>query len=280
MRQEHLNPAIGSHAPPVNIAINAARRAGSAILRGLNRLESLNVTSKGRNDFVSDIDRQAEDIIVSTLQRSYPEDGILGEETGQREAKAGNEYQWIIDPLDGTTNFLHGFPQFSISIARTFRGQLEHGLVFDPLRDEMFTASRGGGAKLNNSRIRVSKAVQLEQALLGTGFPYRDIDDVDAYLAMFKVMMTRTQGIRRPGSAALDLAYVAAGRLDGFWEANLQSWDIAAGCLLIREAGGLIGDFAGGENHLQSGNIICANPKLFAQMQKALAPVIPASMRR
>jgi len=280
MRQEHLKTTHSSHAPPVTIAVNAARRAGSAILRGLNRLESLHVSSKGRNDFVSDIDRKAEEIIVSTLQRSYPDDGILGEETGQRDAKPGNDYQWIIDPLDGTTNYLHGFPQFSISIARTCRGQLEHGVVFDPLRDEMFTASRGGGAQLNNSRIRVGKAIQLEQALLGTGFPYRDIDDIDGYLAMFKVMLSRTQGIRRPGSAALDLAYVAAGRLDGFWEANLQSWDIAAGCLLVREAGGLIGDFAGGENHLQSGNVICANPKLFAQMQKALAPVIPTALRR
>lgn len=280
MRQEHLNPTHASHAPPVNIAVNAARRAGSAILRGLNRLDSLNVASKGRNDFVSEIDHKAEEIIVSTLTRSYPDDGILGEETGEREAKPGNDYQWIIDPLDGTTNFLHGFPQFSISIARSHRGQLEHAVVFDPLRDEMFTASRGSGAQLNNSRIRVSKATQLEQSLLGTGFPYREHDDIDAYLEMFKVMLARTQGIRRPGSAALDLAYVAAGRLDGFWEANLQPWDMAAGCLLIREAGGLVGDFAGGENHLKSGNIVTANPKLFAQMQKALAPVTPASMRR
>ena len=279
MRQEHLKPTHSSHAPPITIAVNAARRAGSVILRGLNRLDSLNIATKGRNDFVSEIDQQAEESIVSTLRRSYPEDGILGEESGERAGKPGNQYQWIIDPLDGTTNFLHGFPQFSISIARTFRGQLEHGVVFDPLRDEMFTASRGGGAQLNNSRIRVSKALRLEQALLGTGFPYREIDDIDGYLAMLKVMLSRSQGVRRPGSAALDLAYVAAGRLDGFWEANLQPWDMAAGCLLIREAGGLVGDFGGGENHLKSGNIVTANPKLFAQMQKALAPVTPASLR-
>lgn len=280
MRQEHLKPQQSSHEPAINIAINAARRAASVITRGLNHLDSLRIATKGRNDFVSEVDQKAEEVIISTLRRSFPNDAILAEESGDRESSDGSEYQWIIDPLDGTTNFLHGFPQFSISIARSYRGQLQHGLVFDPLRDEMFTASRGRGAQLNQSRIRVSGTIDLEHSLLGTGFPYRENDDVDGYLAMFKEMMTRTQGIRRPGSAALDLAYVAAGRLDGFWESNLQPWDMAAGCLLIREAGGLVGDFAGGENHLKSGNIIAANPKLFARMQKTLAPVIPTNLRR
>jgi myo-inositol-1(or 4)-monophosphatase len=280
MRQQHLKPQQSSHEPALNIAVNAARQAGAVILRAFEHLDTIRIETKGRNDFVSEIDKKAEQTIISTLRRSFPDDAILAEESGVREAGEGNEYEWIIDPLDGTTNFLHGFPQFSISIARSHRGQLQHGLVFDPLRDEMFTASRGRGAQLNQTRLRVSKARELGQSLLGTGFPYRENDDVDGYLAMFKAMMTRTAGIRRPGSAALDLAYVAAGRLDGFWEANLQPWDMAAGCLLIREAGGLVGDFAGGENHLNSGNVIAANPKLFAQMQKALAPVIPANLRR
>jgi len=280
MRQQHLKPQQSSHEPALNIAVNAARQAGAVILRAFDRLDTIRIETKGRNDFVSEVDKKAEQAIIATLRRSFPDDGILAEESGVREAGEGNEYEWIIDPLDGTTNFLHGFPQFSISIARSHRGQLQHGLVFDPLRDEMFTASRGRGAQLNQTRLRVSKARELGQSLLGTGFPYRENDDVDGYLAMFKAMMTRTAGIRRPGSAALDLAYVAAGRLDGFWEANLQPWDMAAGCLLIREAGGLVGDFAGGENHLNSGNVIAANPKLFAQMQKTLAPVIPAKLRR
>ena len=280
MRQQHLKPLQSSHEPALNIAVNAARQAGAVILRGFSRLDTIHIETKGRNDFVSEIDKKAELAIISTLRRSFPDDGILAEESGVRDPGEGNEYEWIIDPLDGTTNFLHGFPQFSISIARSHRGQLQHGLVFDPLRDEMFTASRGRGAQLNQTRLRVSKARDLGQSLLGTGFPYRENDDVDGYLAMFKAMMTRTAGIRRPGSAALDLAYVAAGRLDGFWESNLQPWDMAAGCLLIREAGGLVGDFAGGENHLNSGNVIAANPKLFAQMQKTLAPVIPANLRR
>jgi myo-inositol-1(or 4)-monophosphatase len=280
MRQQHLKPLQSSHEPALNIAVSAARQAGTVILRGFSRLDTIRIETKGRNDFVSEVDKKAEQAIIATLRRSFPDDGILAEESGSRDAAEGNDYEWIIDPLDGTTNFLHGFPQFSVSIARSHRGQLQHGLVFDPLRDEMFTASRGRGAQLNQSRLRVSKARELEQSLLGTGFPYRENDDVDGYLAMFKAMMTRTAGIRRPGSAALDLAYVAAGRLDGFWEANLQPWDMAAGCLLIREAGGLVGDFAGGENHLNSGNVIAANPKLFAQMQKTLAPVIPANLRR
>ncbi len=277
MRHEHLQPELSSHAPPVNIAINAARAGARVILRGLDRLDQIKIETKGRNDFVSEVDRQAEQAILQVIKRAFPGDSILAEESGRRD---GNDYQWIIDPLDGTTNFLHGFPQFSISIARTHKGRLEHALVLDPLRDELFTASRGRGARLNQQRIRVSQTQKLDNALLGTGFPYRANDDVDGYLAMFKALMTRTAGIRRPGSAALDLAYVAAGRLDGFWEANLQPWDMAAGCLLIREAGGLVGDLAGGENHLASGNVVAANPKLFAQIQRALAPVIPPGLRR
>lgn len=263
--------------PALNIAITAARKAGSLILRRMDRLDTLNVTLKGKNDYVSDVDRQAENEIVTILRRAYPNHAILAEEGG---SQAGDDYQWIIDPLDGTTNYLHGFPQFAISIALTHRGTLEEAVVYDPLREELFTASRGAGAFLNDRRLRVTRLKGLEGALLGTGFPFRQQEHLDAYLGMFKALHNGTAGIRRPGSAALDLAYVAAGRLDGFWEIGLSRWDMAAGVLLIREAGGMVSDFSGGDEYLDTGNIVAGNPKVFVAILQAIAPHLTPPLAR
>lgn len=239
--------------PLLTIAVRAAREAGKVIVREMDRVDALDVTTKGLNDYVSEVDRRAERAIITTVRRSYPDHAILGEETG---ADGTDDHVWVIDPLDGTTNYLHGFPVFSVSIAVKYRGKVEHAVVFDPLRNELFTASRGRGAQLNSHRIRVSRRTGLEGALLGTGFPFRDLKDLDAYLAIFRELLTKTAGIRRPGSAALDLAYVACGRLDGFWEYGLKEWDMAAGTLLIQEAGGAVSDFEGGEAYLASGNVV------------------------
>src|ERR1700679_3441483 len=222
--------------PLLNIAVRAARRAGEIIVRSLVRLESLEVTSKGRNDYVSDIDRTAEREIIDIIHKHYPAHAILAEESG---SSGDNDTVWIIDPLDGTTNYLHEFPVFAVSIACQQKGRLEHAVVYDPMRQEIFTASRGGGAHVDNRRLRVSKQRWLEGSLIATGFPYRaNTKYMDAYLAMLKVAMENTAGVRRPGAAALDLAYVAAGRVDAFWEIGLSPWDTAAGTLLIQEAGG------------------------------------------
>jgi len=222
--------------PMLNIAVRAARSAGNVIIRNIDRLDSIAVQTKDRNDFVSEVDRQAEQEIIGVLRKAYPDHAILAEESGEQ---AGNDYQWIIDPLDGTTNFLHGFPQYAVSIALRHKGRLEQGVVYDPVRQELFTATRGGGAMLNERRIRVSSRRTLEGALLGTGFPFKSQQHLESYLQMFRVLFPQTAGIRRAGSAALDLAYVAAGRFDGFWEIGLSVWDMAAGVLLIQEAGGL-----------------------------------------
>jgi myo-inositol-1(or 4)-monophosphatase len=261
--------------PTLNIAVRAARSAGGVIIRNLGKLESLTIHSKDRNDFVTEVDQKAEQEIISILRRAFPDHGILAEESGVRE---GNDFQWIIDPLDGTTNFLHGFPQFAVSIALRHKGRLEQGVVYDPMRQELFTATRGGGAMLNDRRIRVAKRDSLEGALLGTGFPFKSQQHLDAYLDMFRALFPRTAGIRRPGSAALDLAYVAAGRLDGFWEIGLNIWDMAAGVLLIQEAGGLSSDFVGGHNYLESGNIVAGNPKLFADILRTIRPFVTAEL--
>jgi len=261
--------------PTLNIAVRAARSAGNVIIRNLGRLDSLSVHTKDRNDFVTEVDKQAEQEIIYILHKAFPDHSILAEESG---AHQGNDYQWIIDPLDGTTNFLHGFPQFAVSIALRHKGRLEQGVVYDPLRQELFTASRGGGAMLNDRRIRVTNRKSLDGALLGTGFPFKSQQHLEAYLDMFRALFPHTAGIRRPGSAALDLSYVAAGRLDGFWEIGLNIWDMAAGVLLIQEAGGLSSDFVGGSNHLESGNLVAGNPKLFAEILKTIRPHVTAEL--
>lgn len=255
--------------PTLNIAVRAARSAGRVLLRYFDRVDQLAVESKRRNDFVSEVDRSAEAAIIQELRGKFPDHAILAEESG---AQGESEFEWIIDPLDGTTNYLHGFPQFSVSIALRHRGRLEQAVVYDPLREEMFTASRGRGAQLNDRRLRVSTRPGLEGALIGTGFPFRDHRHVDAYLGMFRAMLEDTAGLRRPGSAALDIAYVAAGRLDGFWELGLAPWDLAAGALLVTEAGGTVSDLAGGERYLETGNLVAGNLKVHRAMLARLAP--------
>jgi myo-inositol-1(or 4)-monophosphatase len=253
--------------PALNIMVKAARRASQIINRASQDIEHLKISTKQQNDFVTEVDKAAEAAIIEILREAYPDYGILAEESGQSDGKgSGSEYQWIIDPLDGTTNFIHGFPQYAVSIALAHKGQLNQALVYDTLRNEMFTASKGGGAFLNERRIRVSKCLKLESALIGTGFPFRMFEHIDIYLKLFKEFTQKSSGVRRPGSAALDLAYVASGRFDGFWEFGLAPWDMAAGCLLISEAGGLVSDLAGGENYLNTGNLVAGSPKVFAQM--------------
>jgi myo-inositol-1(or 4)-monophosphatase len=257
--------------PTLNIAIKAALRAGKIISRASLDIDQLKVSTKQQSDYVTEVDKAAEATIIDTLRETYPKHAILAEETGHS-GQEDSEYQWIIDPLDGTTNFIHGFPQYAVSIAMAHKGVLTHAVIFDPSRNELFTASKGGGAYLNDKRIRVSKRIRLDEALIGTGFPYRVFDHVDAYLAIFKEMTKRTAGMRRPGAASLDLAYVACGRLDGFWEFGLSPWDMAAGALLISEAGGLVSDLAGESNYLATGNIIGGTPKVFSQILQVIAP--------
>ena len=258
--------------PTLTIAVKAARRAGNIINRAARDLDRLTVTAKGPKDFVSEVDRAAEAAIVETLLDTYPDHAILAEEGTAKGANADAENLWIIDPLDGTTNFLHGFPQYCVSIALAQKGQVTQGVVYDPVRNDLFTATRGRGAFLNDRRIRVSRRAHLRDCLIGTGFPFRDGSYLDTYLRMMKTMIEHTAGLRRPGAAALDLAYVAAGFYDGFWEVGLNPWDVAAGSLLVLEAGGLIGDLSGEGDYLHGGQLIAATPKIFAQMVSALAP--------
>jgi myo-inositol-1(or 4)-monophosphatase len=254
--------------PMLSIAVRAARRAGSIINRAA-LAGGVQVKSKRANDFVTEVDRSAEAAIIEIVQKSYPDHGILGEETGAIDG-GKQEYRWIIDPLDGTTNFIHGFPQYCVSIGIEHRGALAHGVVYDPIRDELFTASKGNGAFLNDRRIRVSKCSRLGDALVGTGFPFKELTRVDLYLKQLRQLMEKSSGVRRAGAAALDLAYVACGRLDGFWELGLLPWDMAAGALLIQEAGGLVGDLEGEQSFLESGDVCAAAPKLFPALLQAL----------
>ena len=253
-------------------AIKAARRAGTIISRGARDVDLLTVTTKGPKDFVSEIDRAAEAAIVETLHAVYPDHGIFAEEGTGRDRNPDAEHVWIIDPLDGTTNFLHGFPQYCVSIALAHRGVVTQGVIYDPVRNDLFTATRGRGAFLNDRRMRVSRRAHLRDCLIGTGFPFRDGRYLDTYLQMMKTMTVQSAGLRRPGAAALDLAYVAAGFYDGFFEIGLNAWDVAAGSLLVLEAGGLIGDFAGEGDYLHGGQVIAATPKVFAQMVQLLTP--------
>jgi myo-inositol-1(or 4)-monophosphatase len=270
--------------PMLNIAVRAARRAGDMIIRSVNRVHQLQVHAKDRNDFVTEVDTKVEQDIIETIRRTYPDHAFLAEESGRTDSRSGNdEFVWIIDPLDGTTNFLHGFPQFAVSLAVQRRGKLEHAVIYDPMRQELFTASRGDGAEVDGKRMRVTKQLELEGALIGTGFPFRAQSTnngqwLDAYMEMLKLMMQTTAGIRRPGAAALDLAYVAAGRLDGFWELGLSPWDTAAGTLLITEAGGMVGTLSGHE-YKQEGHIIAGTPKVYAAMIEAFRPFVPEELR-
>ncbi len=260
----------------LTIAIRAARNAGDFIQRSSENIGRLTISKKSKNDFVSEVDRMAETEIINIIKSAYPEHSILAEESGKHK---GNDYLWVIDPLDGTTNFLHGYPQYAVSIALKNKGKIEVGVIYDPLRDELFTAERGGGAMLNNRRIRVSKQVNLNTALLGTGFPFKFPQHLDAYLSMFKSLTLDTAGIRRGGSAALDLAYLAAGRLDGFWEIGLKEWDMAAGILLVKEAGGVASDFSFNDQYLKSGNVVVGNPKMHQAIYKAIQPYVTDQLK-
>ena len=255
--------------PMLNVAVKAARRAGAIINRAARDGSALTVKSKNPNDFVTQVDEAAERAIIDVIRAAYPAHAILAEESGATPGEAP-EYRWVIDPVDGTTNFIHGFPQYCVSIAVEHRGAAAHAVVYDPGRNELFTATRGRGAFLDDRRMRVSARRHLREALVGTGFPFREMSRLALYTRQLLAVMTSAAGVRRAGSAALDLAYVACGRLDAFWELGLSRWDMAAGALLIREAGGLVGDLAGEQNFLDSGDICAATPKIFPEFLQAL----------
>ena len=256
--------------PMLNVAIKAARAAGAIINRAALDVESVRVSQKQSNDFVTEVDQASENAIIETLLSAYPDHGILAEESGSTRGNPNAEAVWIIDPLDGTTNFIHGFPVYCVSIALQVKGRLEQAVVYDPTRNDLFTATRGRGAFMNERRIRVGKRTRLQECLLSTGFPFRPEDDFNTYLRLMGDMMQRTAGLRRPGAAALDLAYVAAGFSDGFFELGLQPWDMAAGALLITEAGGLVGNFTGEADFLQHRECLAGNPRIYAQMVAVL----------
>ena len=261
--------------PMIKIALRAARKAGENIVRASDELHRFEVKAKGVNNFVTEVDLNAEQEIIYQLQKAYPDHAILGEESGFIGSEDA-EYRWIIDPLDGTTNFIRGIPHYAVSIACMYRGKIEHAVIVDPVRQEEFTASRVRGAQLNGHRIRVSDLANLEGALLGTGIPFKNHCDekLEAYSKSIEVLASQCAGIRRAGAASLDLAYVAAGRLDAFWEIGLSSWDIAAGVLLVREAGGLVADIDASDNYLDSGNIVCGNPKCFKAVLQVVNPLL------
>jgi myo-inositol-1(or 4)-monophosphatase len=265
MSQANLHPML-------NIAIKAARAAGAIINRASMDVDRLTVTSKGHNDFVTEVDAAAEEIIIETLLQAYPGHAILGEETGRSRGAKNSDFVWIIDPLDGTTNFIHGFPQYAVSIALAFKGKVEQAVVYDPSRNDLFYATKGRGAFLNDKRLRVSKRVRLADSLIGTGFPFRKGDNFKRYMKMFEEITQACAGVRRPGAAALDLCYVAAGWYDGFFETGLQPWDCAAGSLMITEAGGLVGNFTGEADYLFQRELVCGSPKVYAQLVQILSP--------
>ncbi|VVE31364.1 inositol monophosphatase family protein [Pandoraea anhela] len=253
--------------PMLNVAIHAAIGAAQIIHRASADRSGFTVSKKRHNDFVTAVDRASEATIIDTLRSAYPDHAILAEESGRSEGAHGNaDFQWIIDPLDGTTNFIHGFPYYCVSIALAYRGEVTHAVVYDPNRNELFTATRGGGAFLNEQPIRVGATARLADGLIGTGFPFRDTDDVATYTRLFVEMSGACAGLRRPGACALDLANVAAGRLDGFFEQGVNAWDMAAGSLLITEAGGHVGDYTGGDAFLRLGEIVAGNPEVYAEM--------------
>ncbi|MFN0160621.1 MAG: inositol monophosphatase family protein [Burkholderiales bacterium] len=258
--------------PMLNIAVKAARKAGSVILRASRDVDLLKVESKRQNDFVTEVDRAAEAAVIGVLREAYPNHSILGEESGLSKGSQA-EFQWIIDPLDGTTNFIHGVPQYCVSVGLLHKGIPTQAVIYDPNRNELFTATRGSGAYANDRRLRVSRRERINEALIGTGFPYSKVESLERYIEMFRKVTLNCAGIRRPGAAALDLAYVAAGRFDGFWEMGLSPWDMAAGILLITEAGGLVGNFQGETGYMESGEIVAGNPKVFAQLVQLISSV-------
>lgn len=266
--------------PMLNTAITAARKAGNIIARSVDRVDALTITNKAQNDFVTEVDQKAEMTIIEIISKAYPSHSFLGEETGHSGTDDKSEYLWIIDPLDGTTNFLHGFPQFAVSIALQHKGEITQAVVYDPINQDLYTASKGEGAQLNNRRLRVTGRKSLQGALLGTGFPFKQQQHLDVYLETFKALFPDTAGIRRPGSAALDLAYLAAGRIDGFWEIGLNAWDIAAGVLLVKEAGGFVGDFSGGDEYLKTGNVVAGNEKVYEDILKRIQPLLPEELSK
>lgn len=254
--------------PLLNIAVTAARLAGDIIVRQMEQLDRIKITEKNGNDYFTEVDIKAEQAIMNSIRKAYPDHGFIAEESGVHNEES--DYVWLIDPLDGTTNYIHGFPFFSVSIALRIKGKIEHAVVYDPLRHECFSASRGRGARLNDRRIRVSKQTQLPLALLASGFPFKHAAKAQRYLASYESLIGKCSGVRRTGSAALDLAYVAAGRIDGFWEFGLRPWDIAAGSLLIKEAGGLVSDMQGGEDYIKQGDIVAGTPKIFKSLIQTL----------
>ena len=254
----------------LNTAVKAARQAGDLIIRSSESLGTLKITVKSQNDFATEVDKRAEELIISTLLTAYPEHGILAEESGYTNKDA--EYIWIIDPLDGTTNFIHGFPHYAVSIALKHRDVLEQAVIYDPVRQDLFTASKGKGATLNNLRLRVSRQRRLEGAFLGTGFPFKNRTHIEPYLDIFRDIFSVTSGVRRAGAASLDLAYVASGKLDGFFEIGLKPWDLAAGILMIQEAGGLVTDFENNHGYFETGNVVCGNPRMHRTLLDKITP--------
>lgn len=258
--------------PLESIAVTAARLAGDIIVRHMEQLDRIRITPKNSEEFFTEVDIKAEQAIIQSIRKAYPDHGFIAEESGVQ--NPDSDYVWIIDPLDGTTNYIHGFPFFAVSIALRIKNRIEHGVVYDPVRHECFSASRGRGARLNDRRLRVSKETQLTSALLASGFSLRNTARSQRYLPAYEALMGKCAGVRRTGSAALDLAYVAAGRLDGFWEFGLRPWDLAAGSLLIKESGGLISDMNGGEEFLKHGDVVAGTPKIFKALLQTLMPVV------
>lgn len=257
--------------PLLNIAIAAARQAGEIIIRHLEQVDRLKITLKNGKEYFSEVDIKAEQAIINSIRKAYPAHSILAEESGLQEGDS--EFTWIIDPLDGTSNYLHSFPFFSVSIALKVKNRIEHGVIYDPLRHECFAATRGRGARLNDRRMRVSKQTQLDASLIATGTPMHDLSLAQKYLPTYAMLLSKSAKMRKTGSAALDLAYVATGRLDGLWECGLRIWDIAAGTLLVREAGGLISDTKGGDNFLNNGEVIAGTPKVFKSLLQTISPI-------
>jgi myo-inositol-1(or 4)-monophosphatase len=264
--------------PMLNIGVRAARNAGKLIAKAYEQLDTIETQTKSANDYVTNVDKAAEKVIIDTIRKSYPEHSVIAEESGISTGQQ-DDYQWIIDPLDGTTNFIKGIPHFCVSIALRVKGKTEHGVIYDPLRNELFSASRGQGAQLNGYRVRVGGLRDLNGAILATGFPFKQKHQTETFMNIFGALFAECGDVRRAGSAALDLAYVAAGRHDGYFELGLKPWDIAAGDLIAREAGAIVTDFAGGHNFMKSGNTVAANPKVLKQMLSTMKPHLSESLK-